>query len=332
VNIAAPSTLAGPSAVDPERLARLQRSLAERLLDPSVTVAPFRAGVDCFVDLVARDGHPPAVVRSARVELLPTRYEGIVDFGKTLRKEVVVAQLLRESGVPVPALLHWYRTDDPAREPSWMLSEFVAHAPCETLTAGAQRELGRIARMIHRIEPTQADLEAFDCAEPWTDWIVGRIQQRIDAARRYIVLPDRAQVEWALRAALAGREPLRRSLLHLDLRPPNLAVERDDIVAIFDYANAVYGDPYLELARLKECGLLTPAFLEGYALDQAEVDRRERILTAYGLDLTALLVVVSTEEFDDPRLHDEMAAKTSNALTTLMVSAGRGDPTREALR
>ena len=102
------------------RLERLERSLARHLDRSEIRVTPFRQGVDCWVDRVDWPAGPPAVVRSARIERLMTRYEGLVDFGAEIAKQAAVAELLRAHGLPTPAVLAWNRSPDPDIEPSWV--------------------------------------------------------------------------------------------------------------------------------------------------------------------------------------------------------------------
>jgi hypothetical protein len=85
-------------------------------------------------------------------------------------------------------------------------------------------------------------------------------------------------------------------------------------------SNAIVGDPYLELARIRGCDLLTPAFLEGYGLGAAELERHRRLLDAYELDLSALLVVVSREEIDDDVLHARVVSRTATLLDRLLTA------------
>jgi aminoglycoside phosphotransferase (APT) family kinase protein len=291
--------------------------LVSVLDDESISLRPFRGGVDYFVDLVHRAGHADTVVRSAVVERIETSYEGWVDFADVLEREVEVVKLLAAAGVAVPEVLRWHR-GDPPEDPSWMLSRFIAHDAFDDVPLSAHRALGRLARRIHDIEPTGDARALLAPAGSWSEWVVRRIARRVDAARRYVDLPEQALVLDALRRAVGDRDRHARSLLHLDLRGPNLAVEGDDVVAVFDFANAIVGDPFLELARVDGCGLLTGAFLEGYGLRRDELEAHRALLLAYGLDLQALLVVVSREEFDDPMLHESARIRTVDALTALV--------------
>jgi len=302
------------------RTERLRERLAARLGDATVLIQPYREGVDSWVDLVTREGAAIAVVRSSKVERRPTRYEGVVDYGGVLQKEVAVASMLHSAGVPTPRVITWERSAAVDSEPSWMLVEYVAHQPVEQLSNECQRQLGTIARRIHAIEPDGDDRTAFEPINCWPDWIRQRILSRVAAAARYMPVPDAADLEPHLRAALAGRPTAPKALLHLDLREPNLAIEGNTIVSVFDLANAIVGDPYLELARLRGCGLLTRAFLEGYGCDAAI--EGDRSLDAYELDLSALLVVVSREEIDDDALHRRMIERTTTLLERVFSEEG----------
>jgi aminoglycoside phosphotransferase (APT) family kinase protein len=205
-----------------------------------------------------------------------------------------------------------------------MLTELVPHVEADDVPPGAHAELGRLARRIHAIEPTGSDLDRLSRPEPWGQWILARLLRRVEAARRYMPMPPAAEVERALAAALRARTARARALLHLDLRAPNLAMRSDSIVSILDLGNAIVGDRYLELARLRGCGLLTPAFLSGYGESPAELRRNAPALDAYELDLAALLVVVSREEFDDERLHRKMVERVAALLARLTARGSTG--------
>jgi aminoglycoside phosphotransferase (APT) family kinase protein len=302
----------GTAMVSAARLEQLLSSLAQHLNDASLRLEPYREGVDSWVDLVKYADGSVAVVRSGKVERRETRYDGVVDYGHVLEKEAVVSRLLRRNGVPTPDVLAVHLTPDARREPSWMLMDFVPHDEVDRLSSNCERDLGRLARLIHAIEPHGDDLGRFERIDDWRSWIRRRIVTRLVAAARYMPIPDPPSLEPLLGAALAGRPSQPRSLLHLDLRAPNLATREDRVVAIFDLANAIVGDPHLELARVRGCGLLTPAFLAGYGIDPSDLD--EAALDAYELDLSALLVVVSREEIDDDDLHAGMIARTAALL------------------
>jgi aminoglycoside phosphotransferase (APT) family kinase protein len=308
------------------RIARLQKSLAQRLNDPAVVLERYRDGIDSWVDLVRRPGCADAVVRSAKVERRMTRYEGLVDYGEVIEKEIVVSRLLREHNIPTPQVIAWHHSADPESEPSWTLTEFVPHVTVNQLSSECQRDLGKLARRIHSIKPSGDDLKQFPPAENWHEWIRQRILTRIQAAQAYMPIPSREYVDRFIGVALATRPLHPESLLHLDLREPNLAISNDRIIGVFDLANALVGDSYLELGRIRGCGLLTPGFLEGYGETLENLKQHRLALDAYELDLTALLVVVSREETDNIDLHRTMIQRTTALLERLGWEHGTNEP------
>jgi aminoglycoside phosphotransferase (APT) family kinase protein len=168
-----------------------------------------------------------------------------------------------------------------------MLLEFLPHEPAEHLSKETQRQLGRIAKRIHAIRPSGSDLHRLSRPEPWREWIRHRILMRISAASRYMPIPALNNMDSALMAALSRRDDHMPALLHLDLRAPNLAIRENRIFGVLDLSNAIVGDPYLELARLRGSDLLTPEFLLGYGATSAELDRNGPALDAYERGLPA---------------------------------------------
>jgi hypothetical protein len=298
------------------RLAALRTSIAAALSEPGVVIEPYREGTDCWVDLVHRPGRVDCVVRSPKVERRMTRYEGLVCFGDVLAKEAVVADVLAHADIPTPRVLSSHRQRSPADGPSWMLLEYVPHTPGQVMSSRAQRELGALARQIHHISPVPDTIPPrLAPGQTWQHWVRERILRRVAAAGRYMNVPPRHLLAKSLAEVLASRPDNPAALLHLDLRPPNLVIRDNGISAVLDMANAIIGDPYLELARIRGCGLLTANFLTGYGLRRSELRSNGRVLDAYELDLTALLVVVSVEELNDPALQRAMIGHTAALLS-----------------
>src|SRR5262245_32508314 len=105
------------------RVGVLERSLREALNDPDLTVRAWRAGADFWADLVETSEFT-AVVRSPKVELVDTSYDGVVDFGGVIEKEVRALELMAAAEIPVPKVLGWQRSPRPDA-PSWILLSFV---------------------------------------------------------------------------------------------------------------------------------------------------------------------------------------------------------------
>ncbi len=261
--------------------------------------------MDFWADLAHVGDRLLGVVRSPRHESLSTAYEGTVDFGAVVEKEIVVLGLLAEHGVPVPRVWGWHRRQGPD-ELSWMLYEHIPHEPVEALTPALQRQLGTIARDIHAITPVPPSLAP---DRPWLDYLTERLTARLTSAATYA--PELPVEELLARAArlLTERSTVDLVLLHMDLRPANVCVHDGQIVAVLDVANALAGDPLFELARIRNYGLLTTSFREGYGLSAEQLRDCADVLDLYELETAALLTVVAVEEIDDETLHASSRAR-----------------------
>lgn len=282
------------------RTEALAKRVAEALGRP-VDVRTWRSGVDFSADLVFAAAELVGVLRSPHAEVLMTAYEGRVDFADVLEKEAIVLEALAAAGVRVPRVLAWERRH--ARDGrSWILLEHIPHDKAPRFGDELQRELGSIARVIHAIDGG-ALLEQGS----WAAYVTERLRVRVDAAAELCDLPPADEVSAAVEPLLAARGEL-RALLHMDLRETNVCVRDGRIAGVIDVANALAGDPLIELGRIRSYGLLTPAFLAGYGTTEAELAEHARLLDAYELDTAALLAVVAVTEADDPRLFARMKA------------------------
>ncbi|OLF18556.1 phosphotransferase family protein [Actinophytocola xanthii] len=288
-----------------DRVEALQADVRAVLGLPRARVSSWRSGVDFWADLLHDGDQLLGVVRSPRVELVPTSYEGVVDFGEVLLKEAVAAELLARAEVPVPRVLRTRRTDSADRV-SWSLAEFV-ESEDNFPVAPVLAELGGLTRTIHEIEP---DTGLLAPKRSWTEFFTTRLGQRMASAAKYTELPVPADFVDRLGALLVGREHAATRLLHMDLRPPNLCVRSGRVVAVLDLANCLVGDPLLELARIRSYGLLDDAFLEGYGRPHPVDELEEVLLDLYQLDTEVLLVSVAVEEIGDQDLHREKIAAT----------------------
>lgn len=277
-----------------QRIARLQAGVQREYPGRDVRVHAWTAGIDFWADLLFLDDHEHGVLRSPQHERLETSYEGVVDFGAVLETEGEALRLMAAAGVPVPEVFTVYRAPVD-QEPSWMLQQRIRHDDTAEVPL---RELGRLTRLIHDIQPCS------DLLKPTTAWASDfwrRLDQRLRAAAPYCSGLDvdaiAAVIPW-----LEERAPAATSLLHMDLRGTNICVQGQEIVAIIDAANCIVGDPLLELGRVRAYGYLEHDFLTGYG--QAEWSpAEEALLDVYELDTAALLTVVGIEEIDDPQLH-----------------------------
>jgi aminoglycoside phosphotransferase (APT) family kinase protein len=304
------------------RLAVLEQQVGEDLGDDRIQIRTWRAGVDFWADLAYRGDGVLGVVRTPRHESLETSYEGTVDFGAVVEKEVVVLRLLADHGVPVPAVRGWRRSRGPGGL-SWLLCDHVAHEPAPTLTPALQHELGRIARTIHGITTDAPQLRP---TAPWPAYVLDRLETRLIAAGKYC---EQLPIDELLRLAepaVAVRAASATALLHMDLRPANVCIRGGRIVAVIDVANAIVGDPLLELARIRSYGLLTEPFCAGYGATLQDLVRWRSLLDIYELDTAALLTVVAVEEAADDKLFASARTRIEQLSGALL---GRGEIHRE---
>jgi aminoglycoside phosphotransferase (APT) family kinase protein len=268
-------------------------------------VRPWRAGTDFWADLVETP-NGPAVVRSPRISLAQTTYDGLVDFGEVIEKEAAALRLMAAAGLPVPDVLGFRRAD-----PSWIL---LSHVPHDPDAAVPLVQLGELTGRLHSIRP------GWPSPPSWAGFVRSRLELRLTAARAYC--PDLPDLGDGVTELLTTREEHATSLLHMDLRPANICVRDGRIVALIDLANCLTGDPLMELGRIRSYGLLTEAFLAGYGREDFSPDERA-LLDIYELDTALLLTVVSVEEFDDPTLHQRQRDRSMELTKRLVAMPAR---------
>lgn len=285
-----------------ERIDTLTQSVHRALGDMTLTVKPWRQGVDFWADLT-QAGSQTGVLRSPRHEFIETSYDGFVDFGDIIEREVTALGLMSDAGIPVPSVLNWRRNEPGV--PPWILLTYIEHDDDPDVPL---LQLGELTRRLHDIRPQLPGLEPPD---DWSAMMCDRLFQRLGAARAYCRLPADRDLRAVVAELLRPRHNSATSLLHMDLRAANLCVREGRLVAIIDVANCMVGDPLLELGRIRRYGLLDAQFLGGYGLDIRRLGPDElTLLDIYELDTAALLTVVAVEEIDDIPMHEEQANRT----------------------
>lgn len=168
---------------------------------------------------------------------------------RRLQHEVVMMAAAGEVGVPVPAVMAF------ENGPPGVL--LMRHMPGEALKPahGPQtvREVGRLLRRLHSL-PAKCevawDVHVCTWAELKAHQVVERRLLSVESAARI-----RARLD-DVRATLADR-PL--ALIHDDLQPDHVLVDRGRVSAFLDFADAGGGDPLIDLAVLT---LWEPSFEE----------------------------------------------------------------------
>jgi aminoglycoside phosphotransferase (APT) family kinase protein len=210
-----------------------------------------------------------------------------------LQQEAGVAAHIGAHGIAAPQVHALHLGDDGF---DFMASEFIE----QDGSVPDAREFGRLMRAIHTCPPPTVKL-AEQTNQPFNWTIATRIARRAavfaELTDRSLDLPSTATL-----AALLAPGEERRSLLHMDARPENLFTRNGRIVAIADWANALIGDPALELARMEEWGHLGEDFLGGYGDAQPFAALPTGVDSLYRLDAVLVLAIVFLSEAPDPEL------------------------------
>jgi aminoglycoside phosphotransferase (APT) family kinase protein len=218
-----------------------------------------------------------------------------VDPSALLRHEAAVYEFLAGSGVPVPQSYALVRG-----EVDVSVSEFI-----ETDTGTPALDcfaLGVLLARLHALPP-MPQIEPGRAAEAFAATLAERVARRwsvlcrIDAS---LPAPPPAQQLAAVIPADAAT-----SLIHLDIRAPNLLVRDGTIRALIDWTNSMIGDPALELARIEhyapypENGIDLPELLRGYATVRPLPQAPPPLATLYRLDVAVMLAVLFNSEVPD---------------------------------
>jgi aminoglycoside phosphotransferase (APT) family kinase protein len=216
-----------------------------------------------------------------------------VDARSLLRWEYAVSQHLAELGFPVAAPRELL-----PGEPDVLVTEYVPDDG-----GGCQPEaLGALLRSLHQAPLPTAVPPAAE-GLPTAQLLPVRIARRWREVAALV--PDLpAGLPPAQLTAVLTRAP-GKSLLHLDVRAPNLRCRDGRVLALLDWSNALIGDPLLELARLAEFaqvaenGIDFPAVQAGYG---PVAHWHQLAYDIYRLDAAVMLTLVFWSEAPDATL------------------------------
>ena len=243
-------------------------------------------------------------------KVAPHRYtdndnDADLDFLRLYEQEHAILTECALRGLPVPGAIDVFLSDVGLPV---LLLDYVTHDG----TKPGDEALGRLARQLH-----EGDWDGWSTVAMrglvTADAVCGLILQRLAVVRRLtsgaIVLPPAGALADML-------EPISRvqKMLHLDLRADNVLCIASRPCCLLDWANAMVGDPLLELARVAEYGLLTDEFVRGYG-DRSLMAQLETPLgLACRLYTAAMMTVLFMSEIPDR----ENAAARLERLQTLL--------------
>lgn len=121
------------------------------------------------------------------------------------------------------------------------------------------KDIGIITAEINNIKPDEtSNLNLGAWRNVFKDMLIECLNPLVD-----LELLDETQRDLLLQVYLNQKIEYDKSLLHLDMRLPNL-IYSDEIIHVIDSEHCRIGDPLFELAIVDVAGLLTKDFLEGY--------------------------------------------------------------------
>ena len=179
-------------------------------------------------------------------------------------REAAVVPLVVAAGMQAPRLVAFDVAGDPRPYTIYerAAGELLGYVECDPMEfEPAYREIGRQIAMLGRIQVPEQSSGQFLKAKRG-----GPLKSLARAVSKGVIAPSDADaiVDWVERTRpLLGR-CRRRVLLHQDIHPWNLFVDRatHTLTAIIDWGDAAFGDPAFEFASMPLVAV--PAMLEGY--------------------------------------------------------------------
>lgn len=274
-----------------ERIRRAVSTSGKLELDHS-TLAYVTSGLENHLFRVrSQTGHDIALRIPIERYIKNDNDQGI-DSRALLKQEYDLLQHLWQAGLPVPQPIDLY-FDDSGHCVDYLAAVFIQGDGAIVL----ENEIGRVVRQLHVIPPpafipVAQRLDTLE--ETLADLILRRSEVIERMSGRFLAIPSRETLALCLHWS-----PRRRSLLHMDVRQDNIIGVNGRVLALIDWSNVLVGPPALELCRVAEYGLLSPAFRRGYGDDPLE-NTPSRVLLAYRLYTATMLAVVFLSEAPDP--------------------------------
>ncbi|TQR20599.1 phosphotransferase [Psychrobacillus vulpis] len=213
----------------------------------------------------------------------------------SLKKEATISEHCHKYQIPVPKIHKLYLSN----EINFLVSDFVSGDNQEI----SSYDIGELTSKIHTV-PLDG-LSIVDQNERTLSNIVShRIAERVKSLSKLmninIVVPSQEEFETIL-----DTSQTKNSLLHLDVRQPNLIGENGKIKAIIDWDNAIIGNPIMELMRISESEELNEGeFLKGYKEVDIIKNTDAVIQSIYRLDTALMLSILFTFFINDSEKRD----------------------------
>ncbi|WLD94614.1 phosphotransferase family protein [Alkalihalobacillus sp. AL-G] len=266
------------------------------------SINPYAYGVENCVFKVTTEEWNEVVIRVPWNRFSSNETDGDIDSRRGLEKEVSLTEHCFHKGIPVPEIFYVQfgeKTD-------FIIQEFI-----EGDDRGASIE--EVGVLVHKLHNMALPPEHVNLTRDINHDLSRRIIERTEAFERFsgqhFPLPEQLELQ-----SILNSYPSKSRLLHMDIRLENLIFCNRRIKAIFDWTNALIGDPVLELMRIQDYRLLNDDFIKGYPNFETEMKRVPDIVTwLYQYDTAVMLTLLFYTELDDK----QQGEQAKNRLTTL---------------
>ena len=284
--------------------AHIRRQLGMRVQ----SITPYRQGAEFTVFRAVIGAGDNVVLKTAPREDISNANDPSCSARALLRQEEQLGRYLRSQGIPVPISLGLL-TDGPY---PCLIQEFIEHdETCEV----SDDHLAHLLSRVHACAAPRT-LVAHE-GLPFAPCIARRIARRAHELEKAtgvsLPVPDTERIESVLK--LRGHRP---SLLHMDIRPPNILATAGSIRAIVDWSNALMGDPALEFARIAEWWRPCTRLRVAYENIRGPMETPRIVDLLYRLDAALVLGLLHSAERPDPG-----AARTAVSRATQVADAVR---------
>ena len=284
--------------------AHIRRQLGIRVQ----SITTFRDGAEFTVFRAVIGAGVKVVLKTAPREDIGNVNDPSCSARALLSQEEHLSRYVRSRGIPVP-ITYGLLTDGPY---PCLIQEFVEHdESCEVSD-------DQLAYLISRIHACTAprSLVAHE-GLPFASCIARRIGRRAHELGRAtgvsLAVSDTGCIESVLK--LRSHRP---SLLHMDIRPPNILATAGSIRAVIDWSNSLMGDPALEFARIAEWWRPCAGLRAAYESICGPIRTPRIVDLLYRLDAALVLGLLHSTERPNPD-----AARTAMCRATKLADAVR---------
>jgi hypothetical protein len=274
------------------------------------TLSKLNGGIECRVYSALHSDDQAIVFKYPSERWVYNDNDWGIDRFQLLRQERDLLRFAGEHGIPAPEVLAYFELAD---GPEVLVLEEIKLDG----TLPIDSEIGETVRRLHGLSPPALYTVA-QGPQPPSSRIAELTVRRLNVVERFI-----GDLHWKPTAEELNRilAPINTDvrLLHMDFRSANYLCQRNRLMGLIDWSNALITAPMLELTRIAEYGGLSPAFATGYKLTSdmiATLDRETGI--ACRLYTVVMLCVLFLTQLQLP----DQAVRQINRLRDLLGRLG----------